>query len=41
MKEVNYLRNKHLLLIALTMLIVLALQGCLGIPFLDSWWDGG
>jgi hypothetical protein len=40
-KEVNFLRTKLILLIALTSLIVLALQGCLGLPFWDSWWDGG
>jgi hypothetical protein len=42
MKEVTFLRTKLILLIALTLLIVLALQGMLELPvFNDSWWDGG
>jgi hypothetical protein len=41
-KEVNFLRTKLILLIALTLLIVLALQGYSDIPELnESWWDGG
>jgi hypothetical protein len=40
-KEVTYLRTKLILLIALTLLIVLALQGIAEFPFEDSWWDGG
>ena len=42
MKEVNFLRKKLILLIALTLLIVLALQGIAELPPLrESWWDGG
>ena len=42
MKEVNFLRTKLILLIALTLLIVLALQGVVELPPLnESWWDGG
>ena len=41
MKEVNFVRGKLILLIALTLLIVLALQGIAENPFSDSWWDGG
>ena len=41
MKEVNFLRTKLILLVALTLLIVLALQGIAELPFRDSWWDGG
>lgn len=42
MKEVNFLRKKLVLLIALTLLIVLALQGIAELPvFEGSWWDGG
>ena len=33
MKEVNFLRKKLILLIALTLLIVLALQGIAELPF--------
>jgi len=41
-KEVNFLRKKLILLIALTLLIVLALQGIAELPpFNESWWDGG
>ena len=41
MKEVNFLRKKLILLIALTV-IVLALQGVVELPPLnESWWDGG
>ena len=41
MKEVNFLRKKLILLIALTV-IVLALQGIVELPPLnESWWDGG
>jgi hypothetical protein len=41
---VNFLRLKPILLIALIIVIVLALQGCF-VPSLgdlpgDSWWDG-
>ena len=42
MKEVNFLRRKSILLIALTVLIVLALRASLEVPvFEGSWWDGG
>ena len=42
MKEVTYLRKKLILLIALTLLVVLALQGVVELPPLnESWWDGG
>ncbi len=42
MKEVNFVRGKLILLIALTLLIVLALQGIAAFPDLShSWWDGG
>jgi hypothetical protein len=41
MKEVNFVHKKLILLIALTLLIVLALQGIAELPFRDSWWDGG
>ena len=42
MKEVNFVRGKLILLIALTLLIVLALQGIAELPDLnESWWDGG
>jgi hypothetical protein len=34
------LRSKLLFLIALTVLIVLALQGIADLPFRDSWYDG-
>jgi hypothetical protein len=41
-KEVNFVRGKLILLIALTLLIVLALQGIAELPDLsESWWDGG
>jgi hypothetical protein len=41
-KEVNFVRGKLILLIALTLLIVLALQGIAELPVLnESWWDGG
>jgi hypothetical protein len=39
-KEVNFLRTKLILLIALTLLIVLSLQGIAELPLTDSWWDG-
>ena len=41
MKEVNFVHKKLILLIDLTLLIVLALQGMAELPFRDSWWDGG
>jgi hypothetical protein len=34
------LRNKALFLVALTVLIVLALQGAAELPGWESWWDG-
>lgn len=34
------LRNKALFLVALTVLIVLALQGAAEPPGWESWWDG-
>ncbi len=34
------MRTKLILLIALTLLIVLSLQGIADIPFTDSWYDG-
>jgi hypothetical protein len=38
---VTHLRTKLILLIALIVLIVLALQGFVDVPgFRDSWWDG-
>jgi hypothetical protein len=37
---VTILRSKLLFLIALTVLIVLALQGIADLPFRDSWYDG-
>jgi hypothetical protein len=38
---VTILRTKLLFLIALTVVIVLALQGLAELPsFKDSWWDG-
>jgi hypothetical protein len=37
---VTILRSRLLFLIALTVLIVLALQGIAELPFRDSWFDG-
>jgi hypothetical protein len=34
------MRTKLMLLIALTVVIVLALQGAFQLPFGDSFWDG-
>jgi hypothetical protein len=34
------LRTRLLFLIALTVLVVLALQGVADMPFRDSWFDG-
>lgn len=34
------MRSKLLFLIALTVLVVLALQGIAELPFKDSWFDG-
>jgi uncharacterized protein YpmB len=37
---VTILRTKLLILIALIVVIVLALQGAAHLPFSDSWYDG-